>query len=48
MAAWVAYAAEHVQTLRENQGNRSKSIVAFLVRYVIAQDQPRDPPAGCV
>ncbi len=43
MVAWLAYAAEYVQTLRENQGNRSKSIDAFLVRYVIAQDQPRDP-----
>lgn len=43
MAAWVAYAAEYIQTVRENQGPRGVSVEAFLTRYVIRQDQPRDP-----
>lgn len=43
MAAWVAYAAEYIQTVRESQAVRSASIGAFLTRYLIAQDQPRDP-----
>lgn len=43
MVAWVAYAAEYIQTVRENQGARSKSVEAFLTRYLIAQDLPRDP-----
>lgn len=43
MAAWVAFAAEYVRTVREGQGQRSISVGAFLVRYLIGQDQPRDP-----
>ncbi len=43
MAAWVAYAAEYIQTLRENQSQRSGSIEKFLTRYLIDQGQPRDP-----
>jgi hypothetical protein len=43
MVAWVAYAAEYIQTVRENQGFRNRSVEAFLTRYLIAQDLPRDP-----
>lgn len=43
MTAWVAYAAEYIQTVREGQGIRSKSLEAFLSRYLTAQDLPRDP-----
>lgn len=43
MAAWVAYAAEYIQTVRGNQGPRSSSVAAFLTRYLIAQNLPSDP-----
>ncbi len=43
MAAWTAYAAEYTQNVREGQGSRSKAIDAFLTRYVIGQNLPRDP-----
>lgn len=43
MAVWVAYAAEYIQTIRASQAHRMLSIDAFLTRYVIAQNQPRDP-----
>jgi len=43
MTAWVAYAAEYIQTVREGQGIRIKSVEAFLTRYLIYQNLPRDP-----
>jgi len=43
MVAWVSYAAEYIQNVRENQGFRSTSLEAFLTRYLIGQDLPRDP-----
>lgn len=43
MAAWVAYAAEYVQTIRESQGTRSIAVEVFLVRYLITQNMSRDP-----
>ncbi len=43
MAAWVAYAAEYIRTVRRNQGIRSRSIDAFLTRYLIKEDLQRDP-----
>ena len=43
LAAWVAYATEYIQTVRGNQGLRSRSIDAFLTRYLLKEDLPRDP-----
>ena len=43
MAGWVAYATEYVQTLRSNQWSRARSVDAFLIRYLIKQNLPRDP-----
>jgi len=43
MAAWVSYAAEYIQTVRNAQAQHSMSVDAFLTRYVIGQNQPRDP-----
>lgn len=43
MVAWVGYAAEYIQTVRGNQGQRSESVEVFLTRYLIAQNLPRDP-----
>lgn len=43
MATWTGYAAEYIQSLRANQGQRSIAVEAFLTRYLIGQDLPRDP-----
>lgn len=43
MAAWVAYAVEYIETLRNNQAPRKKAVDSFLDRYLIAQNQSHDP-----
>lgn len=43
MTAWVAYAIEYIQTVRANQGLRSKSVEAFMTRYLLRENMPRDP-----
>lgn len=43
LVAWQAYAAEYILTVRAGQGQRRESVDAFLTRYLIAQDLPRDP-----
>lgn len=43
MAAWVAYAAEYIETLRNNQAPRKKALDSFLNRYIVAQNQAYDP-----
>jgi hypothetical protein len=43
MAAWVAYAAEYMQTMRRNLGSRSSAVASFLTRYLIQENLPRDP-----
>lgn len=43
MAAWVAYAAEYIETVRVNQGVRSYAVGAFLSRYIIQEELSRDP-----
>lgn len=43
MTTWVAYAVEYIQTVRENQGTRCDSVEAFLSRYLVIENLPRDP-----
>jgi hypothetical protein len=43
MTAWVAYASEYIRSVREGQGIQLKSVEAFLTRYLILQNLPRDP-----
>lgn len=43
MAGWVAYASEYVHTIRRGLPQTRRAIDAFLIRYLIAQDLPRNP-----
>lgn len=43
MAPWVSYATEHIQNLRHNQEQRFKAVDAFLTRYLLEENLPRDP-----
>lgn len=43
MADWVSYAAEYIQSLRNNQEQRFKAVDAFLTRYLVKENLPRDP-----